>query len=428
MNAIGYVIVILGLLNIIRMMLYLMGSDAYTLKRAVRRYQQAAKSPYRPTVTVLVPAHNEGIIIERTLNSLQKSNYPKSKMDIIVVNDGSTDNTSQIVRNYIARQAEQKKPGFKITLVDQDNGGKADALNNGIKNYATGTLVMCLDGDSMVHPDCIKNAVQYFRDPKTAALASNVTIVENQTLLGLVQRFEYLVSYQMKKAQTTFNTEYIIGGIGSMFRRSMLRQVNYYDTNTMTEDIDLTMKIIARGNREHRVVYASDAITYTEPVLKLSSLIKQRFRWKYGRMQTFLKNPRLFFSPRRKYAKQLTWLVLPLAVLYELQFLIEPLFVLYILGVSIIFHDPTTIIIAESILSFYMILNVWASEHLPIRERLRLSAIAPAMYALMYILGIVEYCALLKSIVKLHKLPQSIRGERTTWISPERNANQKAVA
>lgn len=416
-----YMIFVLGMANILRMAVYLIGSDAYTLKRAYKSKQQR-KTYYRPTVSIIVPAHNEAAVIEHTLEALHKSNYPTKKLQIIVANDGSTDDTAKIVKRFMARRRRSGQPYFQTILMNQKNGGKADAMNNAIRRYATGTLVMCLDADSLIDAEGVKNAVQYFRDRSVAALASNVNIIEDGTLLGLAQRFEYLISYQMKKAQTTLNTEYIIGGIGSMFRRRMLQRVNYYDTNTMTEDIDLTMKIIVQGNRKHRVVYASDCITYTEPVPSFKSLVTQRFRWKYGRLQTFLKHPNMFFNTDRKYAKQLTWFILPYALFQETLFILEPLMVGFILVTSIMYRDPITLLTAAAFISGYISLNVWASEHLSVKERMRLTVLAPVMYLLLYMMAVVEYAALIRTIRQLHKLPQSIRGERTTWTSPERSA------
>ena len=156
----------------------------------------------------------------------------------------------------------------------------------------------------MIRPcaGCGEKLVACSRDPRIIASSSNVNILPNGTPLGLVQRYEYLICHQMKKAHNAFNVEYIIGGIGSMFRRSVLDEVGFYDTNMMTEDIDLTMKIIARkGSRDRSIAFAHDSIAYTEAVPSFRSLVAgQRYRWKYGRLQTFYKNHRLFFSTDEK--------------------------------------------------------------------------------------------------------------------------------
>ena len=197
------------------------------------------------------------------------------------------------------------------------------------------------------------------------ATASNVNILPGGGLLGLVQRYEYLISYHMKKAHNIFNVEYIIGGIGSMFRRETLDEVGLYDTNTMTEDIDLTMKIIARkGNRNQRVVYAYDALTYTEAVPSFGSLVRQRYRWKYGRMQSFLKYGRLFFSLERKHTYGLSWFMLPYALLQEVLYLIEPVILTTIVGVSIYYRSPWTLVSAMVVISLYIIVNILGTIHL----------------------------------------------------------------
>lgn len=415
---IGMFILVTSVASLVRMMIYLVGSDIYAIKHHRNAQKRKGTRPYRPTVSIVVPAHNEAPIIEKTLDCLMDIDYPASKLQIIIADDGSTDDTVKIVRAYKRKFDKHNK----LTLFRQTNGGKADVLNNAIRTTATGTLVMCLDADSTILPDAIKKAVEYFRDRKVVALASNVNIIENGTLLGLVQRFEYLISYHMKKAQTTYNIEYIIGGIGSTFRRKTLNKVNLYDTNTMTEDIDLTMKIIAQGNKDMRVAYADDVITYTEAVQTLPALITQRFRWKYGRMQTFLKNSSLFFSASKKHTRLLTWFVLPYALLQEALFILEPVIVTFIIGISIYYKNPQSIITALIVISCYVIFNILSTTHLTKKEKFRLSFLAPSMYVLLYVLALVEYAALLRSIVRLPKLKESISKNKVTWVSPERSA------
>lgn len=407
----------LSLYNVARIAVYMITSNLQTI-RDMQRSAGQKSTYYRPMISIVVPAHNEGEVIVRTLESLLASNYPKSRMEVIVANDGSTDNTAKLVRSFAARNRHQAK----IRLVSRPNRGKAEALNHAIKRVATGQLIMCLDADSIVHKNCIRNSVQYFKDKQVMATASNVNIIENGTMLGLAQRFEYLFSHHFKKAHTYMNMEYIIGGVGSTFRRSVLKDVSFYDSNTLTEDIDLTMKIVSLGNKKNRVVFAADAITYTEPVQTYGALIKQRFRWKYGRLQTFFKNKELFFSRDSKYSLQLTWFLLPVTLLYEVAMVFEPFILGYIIYLCISNSDISTVFLASIIFTSILVLNIWASDHIGILERIRLTLYAPAMYILLYGLAFVEYSAVMRSVWKLPNLPSSLEAKRTTWKSPARNA------
>ncbi len=421
MSKLIILLAILGIMNIIRLTMYMIASDYYEIYRTLKTRKNKNKRAYVPTISVVVPAHNEGVIIRDTLESLQASIYRKDKMEIILVDDGSSDNTATIARNYISKLRRSGEDYFPTRVIRQKNGGKASALNNGIRNYATGKLVMCLDGDSLVDPNMVKNSVAYFRDRYVMAMASNVNIIEDGTVLSLVQRFEYILCGHMKKAQTAMNVEYIIGGIGSVFRRSTIRWVKFYDTNTMTEDIDLSMKIVGRGNKRNKLIFASDAISYTEPVHSLKALIGQRFRWKYGRMQTFLKNRAIFFNTGKEYSKLLTWIMLPFTLVQEFFLFCEPLVIGFLLYTSIRYQNPRTMIFVASIISIYLLLAVWSTEHLSKTEKIRLSVLAPTMYFLVYMLTLVEYLSLVMSVSKLPKLKASIANEFTTWKSPERS-------
>jgi cellulose synthase/poly-beta-1,6-N-acetylglucosamine synthase-like glycosyltransferase len=369
-------------------------------------------------VSLVVPAHNEGPVIETTLASLMKLDY--ASLQIIVADDGSTDDTLERIHAY--KRAHD--PDDVLQVFTQPNGGKADVLNNAIRAMATGELIMCLDGDSIIAPDAVAKSVAHFRDPRIVAAASNVNILPNGTLLGLVQRYEYIVGYHMKKAHNLFNVEYIIGGIGSMFRRSVLDEVGLYDTNTMTEDIDLTMKIIARkGNRTHRIAFAHDAITYTEAVPSFRSLVRQRYRWKYGRLQTFYKNYRLFFSSDRKHSLALSWFFLPYALWQEVLYLLEPAIVAVAVAVSFNYRSPWTLLSAVIIVSGYVIATILRTGHLSRSDKALLSLMAPMVYVLLYIVSVVEYIALLKSMAGLPRLRKSIGAEQVTWTSPERTGS-----
>lgn len=417
MTILLYLIVALCILNLIRMAGYLISSDAYSIRQIYVRTKR--KRWHLPTISIVVPAHNEEKTIERALTSLYESNYPASKFEVIIANDGSTDNTAQIVKDF----KKSHKNGCKIRLINRPNKGKAAALNYVMKNCAKGKLVMCLDSDSYLDKQALRNAAQHFKDRGVVALSSNVNIIEDGTLLALVQRFEYLVCYQMKKGQALLGVEYIVGGIGSMFRSTMLKKVSFYDTNTMTEDIDLTMKIIVNKNRNQRVAYAADSIAFTEPAHSFKELSSQRYRWKYGRSQTFLKYSSVFFSKDKNIAKRLGWFMLPFAVVQDIFFAFEPLILGYFIFVSLRYGEVSIFATALVVLSVYLLSNVWSSGHLSLKDRIRLSFYAPAMYIAMYVLSAAEYYALVKSLLLAPRLKQSIQKKHVTWNSPLRKGN-----
>jgi biofilm PGA synthesis N-glycosyltransferase PgaC len=409
-------IVILGVINILRMTFFMIGSDIYKVKHTVNKRKKAVAFADLPTFSVIIPAHNEEDTIFRAVQSVAIARYPKNKLEIIVVDDGSTDETLNI-----AKQCQsQYRTNFKF--VSQKNAGKAHALNNGIKNYATGELIMCLDADSSLDSNALINAADYFMDEKVVALSANVKIRPTKTILNTIQMFEYLVCYQMKRAQTIFNIEYIIGGIGSVFRGSALAKVGYYDTDTITEDIDLTMKFIQLGNKEHRVIYGADVIAFTESVLSLAGLIKQRFRWKYGRAQTFIKNRKLFFSTDKKNSKLLTFFYLPYAIFSDVAFFFEPFMISYIGYIIIRYSDLRTLVSAMVVVGGYTAMNVLAEDTIPAKQKLFLALTAPLMYFFFYILSFVEYVALIKTYIKFWEIPKSIKANSCGWVHVERSS------
>lgn len=397
-----------------RLTLYILLSNIHL----IRERRTVGPKYYRPKLSIIIPAHNEAAVIERTLRSVANANYPRSRLEVIVANDGSTDQTAKIVRSFAAKNRKL----INIKLRTRPNRGKAEALNYATKKLATGQLIMCLDADSIIDKDCLVNSVKYFYRSNIVATASNVNVIENGTLLGLAQRFEYLMSHHMKRTNTQLGIEYIIGGVGSTFRRSILGSVNYYDSDTMTEDIDLTLKIIQTGNKQNRVVFAADAITYTEPVQTYGALIKQRFRWRYGRMQSFWKNRSLFFNPNKNYNRLLTFYLLPSTLVYEFVIITEPIIVIVFAAYAIVTGDISSLLTLMAVYGAIGSLCIWSSDSLDTRTKLRLSRYIPLVFILIYWIVIIEYITAAKSLAKLHAIPRIKNATKTTWVSPKRDA------
>lgn len=407
--------------NLLRIAVYLISSDVYTLRQA-RIKKHTPRRRHYPTISVVIPAYNEAATIERTLLSLYDSCYPVAKLEVIVMNDGSTDKTARVVREF----RKTHKDRCKIRLINRPNKGKAAVLNYALRRCVRHSLVMCLDADSYLDKYALRNAAQHFRDRQVVALSSNVNVIEDGSLLALVQRIEYIMGYHMKKGQDAMGIDYIIGGIGSMFRRSMLKKVSFYDTNTMTEDIDLTMKIFVKKQSKQRIAYAADCIAYTEAVHSFTALFRQRFRWKYGRSQTFLKHSWLFFTREVRYSKRLTWFMMPFVLFQDFIYTFEPIIVGYFLYVA--YQNGSTAIFDLAVLFFssYVLFNIWSSDHLSWRERLRLTYYGPPMYLLIYVTAVADYYALVKAIILAPELKASLKKRHFTWQSPERRSLKTA--
>lgn len=411
-------IAVLSLLNFIRIFVMLIGADVYDIKFILNNKRKVR--PHRPFISIIIPAYNEETGVIRTVESVRANNY-KNK-EIIVVNDGSRDDIKKVLLAY-----QRKNPGV-ITVVNQANGGKAAALNRGIFKWVKGSLVMVLDADSLLHPNALSNMANHFRDRKIIAAASNVKVLPSKKVLGIAQQIEYLISYRMKRSLSTLNMEYIVGGVGSTFRRRQLVKVGGYDTDTITEDIDLTVKLIEYyGNKNYRIQYAANCLTYTEHVLSLGALIKQRFRWKYGRFQTLLKYQSMFFSRSRKYDKKLTWIQFPYALIGEFVLLLEPLLIGYILALTIIYADTTSLAWAYLIVTSFVFLMLLGEHTETCKTKITLSLFLPFVYILMYILAFVEFMALFKSIKQSKKLFNRTM-EKSSWEHVARSSEAVIVS
>jgi biofilm PGA synthesis N-glycosyltransferase PgaC len=390
LHVITWMIIITGFFNLVRLSIFMIAAEVYDIKEHNRKYVQPSRSKL-PLITVLIPAYNEESCIEKTVRSVISAIYPKK--EIVVIDDGSTDSTADIIRGLQHRYHRSN-----LKLITQPNSGKGSALNNGIRQ-TSGELVMVLDADSSIDKDALINAIKYFDDKRVKAVAASVRLDNNGTWLGLLQRVEYLLAYRMKRSLTALNIEYIIGGVGSIYRRSTLKQVKGYRTNTITEDIDLSMKVVARGNKAYRVEFAYDVRTSTQPVLSVRELTKQRYRWKRGRAQAFMRYRHLFLARHKKYGKLLCWFQLPYALFGEMYLIVEPIFIATIIFVGILYSNPSAILIALTVMSIFMVLNFVVTNDEKIKDKFQLILLAPIIYLMMPVLSYVELVSLFKTVI-----------------------------
>jgi cellulose synthase/poly-beta-1,6-N-acetylglucosamine synthase-like glycosyltransferase/peptidoglycan/xylan/chitin deacetylase (PgdA/CDA1 family) len=226
-------------------------------------------------VTVIVPAYNESAGIEAAVRSILASTHP---VEVIVVDDGSTDGTADIVEAL-------GLPG--VTVIRKENGGKPSALNAGI-HAASHDLVVMVDGDTVFEPDTVRALIQPFADPRVGAISGNTKVANRGGILGAWQHIEYVVGFNLDRRlfDVAECMPTVPGAIGA-FRIEALRNVGGVSDDTLAEDTDLTMALCRDG---WRVVYQEDARAWTEAPATLGALWRQRYRWCYGTLQAMWKH------------------------------------------------------------------------------------------------------------------------------------------
>ncbi|WP_309096501.1 bifunctional polysaccharide deacetylase/glycosyltransferase family 2 protein [Streptomyces sp.] len=231
--------------------------------------------PVTRPVSVIVPAYNEKECIANTLGSLARSTHP---IEIIVVDDGSTDGTADIAESL-------GMPNVRV--IRQANAGKPAALNNGVRS-ARYDLVVMMDGDTVFEPDTVRQLVQPFADPEVGAVAGNAKVGNRTTVIGAWQHIEYVMGFNLDRRMYDLLRcmPTIPGAIGA-FRREAVLQVGGMSEDTLAEDTDITIALHRAG---WRVVYQEHARAWTEAPGSLKQLWSQRYRWSYGTMQALWKH------------------------------------------------------------------------------------------------------------------------------------------
>jgi cellulose synthase/poly-beta-1,6-N-acetylglucosamine synthase-like glycosyltransferase len=370
---------------------------------------------------VVIAAHDEEQVITRSLDSVRRSTYPY--VEVIVADDASTDRTRALVEEYRARHPEL---ALRVHTM-ASNVGKGAALNAVLRRFAAGEFVMTLDADSVIRPDAIANALSYLEDPCVAGVAANVQIIDEPTVLGILQRFEHMIGYRSKKLYSITRCEFVVGGVASTYRMRVLRKVGFYDTDTLTEDIGLSTKITSLGNRRFRVMYGADVVAMTEGVLSFRALARQRFRWKYGSLQNLVKYRRMILNPSRRYTRTLTVYRMPMAVLSEFTLLVSPLAWTYAAYMSLTQYTPALVLGAYVTITAYTLLTVWMDENTSRRERLRLSMYAPTAYFVFYVMDLIQLTAIVRCLLRTRSLVGR-RDVGSTWASPKRAGKSLAVS
>lgn len=277
-------------LTTIVMIVYLVRHYIFTiavLRKAKKtsRIDGVAEAKYEPTVSVLIPAHDEEYVIGKLLQRMTELTYPRQKTQVILIDDASSDGTGRIAREFATRYSF-----IEVLSRDKETGGKgkASALNAGLK-LATGEIMVCFDADYYPQVDIVEKLVKKFADPTVGAVQGRpVVLNESQNIVTRLVTLERIGGFRVdQQARDILGLIPQFGGTVGGFRRSILEELGGFDESMLTEDTDLTFHIYLLG---FKIAYAGDAECYEEAVCTLKAYWRQRYRWARGHMQVCFKH------------------------------------------------------------------------------------------------------------------------------------------
>jgi len=231
--------------------------------------KETKKSKEPPGLSIIVPCFNEEKNVAKTINSLLAADYPKEKMEILVVDDGSTDGTFSVIKQFASD---------RVKVFHKGNGGKASALNFGL-TYAQNEIVGCVDADSAVAPDALLKMVSLFEDKEVMAVGSSVIVAEPKNLIELAQAAEYHMAVYVKKVLGWLSGLHVVAGALSLFRREVFDKIGNFRDAHKTEDMEIIFRMQIN---KMKVAQCHDAFVYTVAPKTVGALYKQRRRWIYG--------------------------------------------------------------------------------------------------------------------------------------------------
>ncbi len=276
-------------LSIFWLLVLFMEEDPQRIRKKQRKWK------VYPSFTAIVPAYNEEEHITGTLASLANLDYPAEKMQLIVVDDGSTDKTAEKVKEFIAANPAHNPAHntiHSILLLQQKNQGKGNALNHGLR-YATGEFYACLDADSFVSPNALKEMLPHFEDANVAAVCPLLKVKQPDSLLRKVQWHEYLINMFYKFLNARLDCIHVTPGPFSVYRTAVIQKLGGYDEKTITEDLEIAMRL---QKNQYKLVQTFDALVETVAPNRWRELFRQRVRWYKGSIDNGIVYRKLMFN------------------------------------------------------------------------------------------------------------------------------------
>lgn len=249
---------------------------------------QKVRLKHIPFVSILVPAYNEQNTIESTLKSLSQLNWPKDKLEVIIIDDGSQDKTSEITKNFF-----KKHPDFPGKIIRHKNMGKAASMNRGLK-ILKGEYFACLDADSFVHPNTLRRMIFWHQKNPNLAITTPVMKVANpKNWIQKFQRLEYMTGMFLTKLMAYVDCNYVAPGPFSVYKTHIVKKIGGFDKHSLVED----QEIAYRAQKYHyKIMQVPKAYVETVTPSNWASLRRQRNRWSKGSMLNIHKYRSLIFN------------------------------------------------------------------------------------------------------------------------------------
>lgn len=270
------------------------------LSKPAKAARARGKGDAAPSVAVIVPCYNEAETVAGTCESLLALEYPKDKLEVILVDDGSTDATPAAMAKFEGHP--------QVRIIRKENGGKHTALNAGIA-LTEAEVIGCLDADSFVEPDALREIVPCFADPKVAAVTAAMSVHQPKNMVQEMQNAEYIFGITLRHTMASINGLYVTPGPFSFYRHATLKQLGGFRFGHQTEDMEMALRLQQHGYKIENAPYAR---VYTKAPASVPKLIRQRTRWTTGFIRNVLGEYRGLIGNRAHGA--LGMLVLPIGI------------------------------------------------------------------------------------------------------------------
>ena len=353
-----------------------------------------------PKVSIIIPAYNEEKVIQQTIEGLLETKYPKK--EIIVVDDGSVDNTLSISMQY----------KDKIKVLHKENGGKASALNYGLQ-YSTGDIVAIVDADTVVGRHSINEIVKGFESHEgVAAVAGNIKVRNRLNWITKCQALEYITGIQIiRRAFDTYGSITIVPGALGAFKKTFLKESGAYTKDTIVEDFDQTIKILKAGLTTQG---SSEAVAYTEAPSTLHDFVSQRKRWYRGNIQVVQRHSNALVNPRFGHLHKLSF-----------PYMVIGMFITPIIGFSAIASAIIATILGDWLLvaefiSIFTILHILTTA-----LAIRIDDEDPKLlwHAVFLVFGYKQ----IMDVLLIRAILEQIRKKEATWTTAERTGSKQSI-